>query len=178
MTDNVLDARLPFALGRFKTLHLEHIKKYKDIPLCKTVTSFLEHHNASTFTALDGVERKELTSRMQYMFTTLEQTSKELLLVYGVEDESDLSGMQRKAYDAAGTNHIYVCTDPVATNYDKTATSNDGRCLYAPASITRFATWINTAVGTTTLLTETGSSTTTATSPSRRNTQDHGLRGV
>ena len=37
-------------------------------------------------------------------------------------------------YDAGGTSYIYGCTDPVATNYDATATSDDNRCLYAPAS--------------------------------------------
>ena len=30
---------------------------------------------------------------------------------------------------------IYGCTDPLATNYNKDATVNDGSCLYNPASI-------------------------------------------
>ncbi|OGZ20093.1 MAG: hypothetical protein A2494_04245 [Candidatus Lloydbacteria bacterium RIFOXYC12_FULL_46_25] len=100
MTDNLLDARLPLALSCFKNEQSAARKKYEDAPLCKTITDFLHHHGASSIMVLASPEREELVNHLKGMADVLEQTSKELLAVYGVEDESALSGMQRKTYDA------------------------------------------------------------------------------
>lgn len=100
MTDNLLDARLPLAVSRFKNDQLAARKKYEDVPLCKTITDFLRHHNASSVMALASPLREELLNRLEGMADILEQTSKELLAVYEVGDESVLSGIQRKTYDS------------------------------------------------------------------------------
>lgn len=100
MTDNLLDARLPLAVSRFKNDQLAARKKYEDVPLCKTITDFLRHHNASSVMALAAPLCEELLNRLRGMADILEQTSKELLVVHGVGDESALSGIQRKVYDA------------------------------------------------------------------------------
>lgn len=87
-------------LEQQEDVHAECVERYKDVPLCKTITDFLRYHNVQSITLLAPKERRELTARMQHMFGVLERTSKELLAVYEVTDESALSEIQRKVYDA------------------------------------------------------------------------------
>jgi len=37
---------------------------------------------------------------------------------------------------------IHGCTDPLATNYNPSATINDGSCIYDAASVTPFSSYI------------------------------------
>lgn len=100
MADSIIDGRLSFAIARSKNLHLEHLEKYKDVPLCKTITNFLQFHHAQTLTDLSDAQKKELMHRMGNMLARIAATSKELLMVYAVENETQLFGAQRVAYDA------------------------------------------------------------------------------
>lgn len=100
MTANIIDARLSFAIAQSKNLHLEYLEKYKDVPLCKTITDFLRYHHAQVLTDLTDVQKGELMHRMGNMLARVANTSRELLSVYAVENESQLSGAQRVTYDA------------------------------------------------------------------------------
>ena len=100
MTAKIIDARLSFAIAQSKNLHLEYLEKYKDVPLCKTITDFLRFHHTQTLAELPDAQKQELMQRMGNMLARVAVTSKELLSVYAVENESQLSGAQRVTYDA------------------------------------------------------------------------------
>ena len=48
----------------------------------------------------------------------------------------DVTGVVYGTCDSCVSTAIYGCTNPSATNYDSTATVDDGSCVYPPLNIT------------------------------------------
>lgn len=97
---NQLSGALHRARTKIERLHAKSVEKYKDVPLCKTISDFLRYYNLQSMEELTLEQTKVLHARMWNTFEILERTSKELLSVYKVNDESALSLIQRKIYDA------------------------------------------------------------------------------